>query len=106
MKILALFLNHSADPNLVNKNGVTAAHKACRYGHLKCLELLATRRADLNMKDVKGHTPLDIARLYKQRECIDFLLVNGATGMDKEDLPLVTESEKVYMFICVNQCFV
>ena len=95
VKILALLLNRGVDPNLANKNGNTAAHKACRFGHLKILELLVQRHANLNMKNVDGETPLDFARAFKQRECIDLLIVNGSTGMNKEDLPSLSEATKV-----------
>ena len=106
VKILSLLLDRRADPNLANKYGITAAHTACRYGHLKCIELLEKRRADLNMKNVYGLTPLDIARRFKQRECIDFLIVNGATGMNREDLPSVTEADKVCMSASFSALYV
>jgi hypothetical protein len=38
VKLLALLLDRGADQNLANRHGVTAAHKACQYGHLKCLQ--------------------------------------------------------------------
>ena len=97
VKALALVLNRGADPNLANNYGVTAVHKACQLGHLKCIFLLVSRGADLNKKNVNGETPLDIARMFKQRECVDLLLANGAVGMNKKDLPPVSEDDKVCM---------
>jgi ankyrin repeat protein len=42
------------------------------------LELLVKRGADVNKKDGQGNTPLDLARAFKQRECVDLLILIGA----------------------------
>ena len=97
VKLLALLIDRGADPNLANKYGATAAHKACQFGHVKCLQLLKSRSADLSRKNVDGLTPLDWARIFKQPECVDLLIASGATGMNKEDLPAVSEATKVCM---------
>lgn len=95
MKLLALLIDRGADPNLANKYGVTAAHRACQFGHVKCLQLLKSRGADLSRKNVDDFTPLDWARQEKQPECVDLLIASEATGMNKEDLPPVPEANKV-----------
>jgi ankyrin repeat protein len=62
---------------------------------VKIIQLLIARKADISMKDISGHAPLDYARMYKHRECIELLIVTGATGMNKVDLRIMTELEKV-----------
>jgi ankyrin repeat protein len=104
VKCLALLLDRATDPNLANSSGTTAAHRACQNGHLKCLQLLDKRWANVNLKDCYGRTPLDWARMAKQPECVDLLLSSGrSTGMPVEDLPPVSEAEKVGMSF--SQCF-
>jgi ankyrin repeat protein len=95
VKLLALLLDRGANPKLANRRGTTAVHRACQYGHLKCLQLLRGRNAELSSTDGRGCTPLDIARLCKHPECVDLLLAAGATGMRKEDLPTVSDADKV-----------
>lgn len=95
VKCLAICLSKGADPNLANRHGLTAVHSACQTGQVKIIQLLIARKADISMKDISGHAPLDYARMYKHRECIELLIVTGATGMNKVDLRIMTELEKV-----------
>jgi ankyrin repeat protein len=104
-KCLALLCDGGADLDLrTYKYGLTAVQVACQDGHLKCLQLLAMRGADLNKIDEHGGTPLDHARIYKQRECIDFLLDNGATGRRDDEIFLIKEDHKVGMaaYVCAS----
>ena len=71
-------------------------------GQVKSIQLLIARKADINRKDREGHTPLDYARMCKHSECIELLIVNGATGKNKEDLPIVSEADKVCMSASFN----
>jgi ankyrin repeat protein len=97
-KCMALLLNRNADPNEANRYGVTAAHRACQDNYLKCLQLLSKRGADLDKKDDDGNSPLDLARLYKRPECVDFLLTFGASGRRVEDIISVPKDVEVQCF--------
>jgi ankyrin repeat protein len=95
VKCLALLSDKGADLDQSSHRGQTAAHVACQTGQLKCLQLLGKRGASLSTRDSDGHTPLDYGRMSKQRDCVDYLLTNKATGADVEDLPTATEALKV-----------
>ena len=95
VKCLALLSDKGADLSAVNKLGLTAAHFACQAGVVKCLQLLISRGVSVNEVDVNGLTPLDCARMYKQPESVDLLIASGALGKNVEDLPPVSEADKV-----------
>ncbi len=71
---IALLLDRKADPDLSCRFGVTAAHQACTFGQVKCLQLLIARRANINARAVDGRTPLDLARMSGHSECVELLL--------------------------------
>ena len=53
---------HGAWPDVRCKSGLTALHVACREGHLATVAVLATcHRANLNIKNKVGQTPLALA---------------------------------------------
>ena len=95
VKCLGLLLDRGADPNLADSDKFTPAHWACFTGQLKCLQLLNSKGANLNAKDGNGETPLDWARQYGHTVCVELLLENNAAGKNVEDIPPVSEADKV-----------
>ena len=59
--------------NAKNDYGSTPLHRPAFSGHKEIVELLIANGADLNAKDVNGHTPLDEAA----REIADLLRKHG-----------------------------
>jgi len=58
---IKLFLDAGADVNSVDNQGATALHGAAQKGWDQVVQFLVDRGAKLDVKDKKGHTPLDAA---------------------------------------------
>jgi ankyrin repeat protein len=58
---LKLCLDAGADVNVVDNQGETALHGAAQKGLDQVVQFLVDRGAKLDIKDKKGHTPLDAA---------------------------------------------
>lgn len=58
---IQLLLNAGVDVNAINLQGDTALHGAAQKGDDQVVEFLAAHGAKLDIKDKKGHTPLDAA---------------------------------------------
>ena len=76
--------NWKIDINCVDNKGRTALHKACGWSHHgylsrthKAISLLVQAKADLNIKDIYGRTPLNYA--HHGTDIIALLKNNGAT---------------------------
>lgn len=52
-----------------NDDGITPMHQAASEGHIQCLKALIDRNAKIYVKDYRGHTPLDLAKLWGHRQC-------------------------------------
>ena len=68
-----------------NQIGFTAMNQAAYFGHPPCLRHLLDFRADVNVVDGYGGTPLVAAALNGEKECVQVLLehradVNKATS--------------------------
>ena len=61
-----------------DRRGLTALHHAARCGHLKLIELLIDRGADLESSNRHGHAPLSVAVEENQISAVECLLNNGA----------------------------
>jgi ankyrin repeat protein len=56
-------LEHGASPNIADvENGWTAAHQAASRGNARMMRAVLDRGADITRRDLKGSTPLDVAR--------------------------------------------
>ncbi|KAF2105789.1 ankyrin repeat-containing domain protein [Lophiotrema nucula] len=60
------------DPRVTEYMG-SALHKAVEGGHKDVVELLLERGADVNLQDVKGRTPLDLAKEVKMPDMVGLL---------------------------------
>jgi ankyrin repeat protein len=80
-RVLDLLIKRGANPNAVNKNGLTAAMGATFLGRTENIKSLAELGADLNIKSISGLTLLD---MISDEELIMFLKSKGAkSGKEK-----------------------
>ena len=61
-----------------DRRGLTALHHAARCGHVKLVEQLVERGADLEAANRHGHVPLSVAVEESQVEAVKCLLKKGA----------------------------
>ena len=60
--IVRVLLEHGANPNLKNFDGVTALHNAVFEKQIEVVRLLIEHGADPAIQDRQGNTPLDLAK--------------------------------------------
>lgn len=88
------------DPDLDDIRGhkETLLHTAIKAGNMNHVMLLLKNYADLNMKNLKGDTPLHVAVQYKRDQITSLLLACGAdatikNGVGKSLIELVDEED-------------
>lgn len=65
LQTVHVLLNHEADPYIVNKDGWTALHIACKIGHYDIVKLLIENfPALVNIHSTNGRYPLHTACKY------------------------------------------
>jgi len=62
--------------NVQDCYGDSALHDAAKFGHEGVLSLLIDNGADRNLRNVAGHTPLDIAKIHSKEACVRRLTNN------------------------------
>jgi ankyrin repeat protein len=65
--------------------GATAFHAAALRGHVKVMDILFQKGADVNKMDFIMKTPLDSAALVGNVEVIEYLLEHGADPKIRDD---------------------
>jgi len=70
--------------NAKNVEGGTPFHLAAEEGQQQIVELLISKKADINARDNKGKTPLDWAATWGLKEIADLLRKHG--GKTGEEL--------------------
>jgi len=58
----------------------TPLHLAAYNGHLNVVEYLVNQRAEINLKNHDGKTPLILANKNQNKEIAKFLKKNGSEG--------------------------
>ena len=64
--------------NTLDRNGAGPIHEACYQGNLKCLEVLLSNGADVNLPDFENWTGLHAAVCGQELECVKYMFYNGA----------------------------
>ena len=76
--IARLLLEHAADMNAQDMNGITPLHEAVTCGNLEITQLLLNRGAVVNTSDSLGHSPLHMAIRSQMHGVVELLLKRGA----------------------------
>jgi hypothetical protein len=79
-----MLLEADADPNVQDENGTTLLHQAVEARNLEIVKLLLVFKANPNLINKDGLTPLDLAEKIGDMRIIDVLRRNG--GKKREEL--------------------
>ena len=79
----AYLIENCADVNRTlsakDLEGWTALHFAAGHGNIGLAKALLSAGAKINLPTTKGETPLAVARRFKQKAMVQFLLQSGAS---------------------------
>jgi uncharacterized protein len=92
-----LFLCTRTRPSVRSNCGRTPLHLACRHGHAAVAELLISKGAQVNARDMKGRTPLFEAASRGCSDCVTVLLNSSADASavcDSGQTPLSEATRK------------
>ena len=81
LSLLELFLSVGGDPNVRNRSGDTAVHLVLNAKWPEALAALAKAKADFNLPDSKGITPLTHALNSNDLDLAEELIHGGATPL-------------------------
>lgn len=73
IETLKLWLRAGADPNASDYDKRTALHLSASEGNIKLIKLLVEYKANVNLIDRFGYTPLKSAKLAKHYKCEEYL---------------------------------
>eukprot|EP01125_Pyxidicula_operculata_P018121 TRINITY_DN6415_c0_g1_i3.p1 TRINITY_DN6415_c0_g1~~TRINITY_DN6415_c0_g1_i3.p1 ORF type:complete len:1033 (+),score=182.02 TRINITY_DN6415_c0_g1_i3:1-3099(+) len=83
---LLIDFGSSCHVNIRDKTGESALHKAAKNGNLSLIELLVKEgKAEVNLQNKLGITPIDFAVKNEDVVCVIFLLENGAKILPSRD---------------------
>ncbi|MDP6677235.1 MAG: ankyrin repeat domain-containing protein, partial [Pirellulales bacterium] len=82
-EIAELLITKGVDIN-TNESGPTPLDIAIIIGRTEIAKMLITKGADVDVKNISGKTPLDLANEWKQKQIADFLRKHG--GKTGEEL--------------------
>nr|CAI5855029.1 unnamed protein product [Callosobruchus analis] len=93
IELAKLLLDLEEDPNeCTNAEGATPLHSATELNNVAMVSLLVDNKADVNLKDIDGYTPLHVASTTRDSlEVLKTLTTNGASCEAKTfngDLPI------------------
>ncbi|XP_059139288.1 serine/threonine-protein phosphatase 6 regulatory ankyrin repeat subunit C-like [Physella acuta] len=85
--VAELFLNNGANISATDDEGNSCQHEAAKFCSANIFELFVAHKADVNVQNAKGETPLMIACSVGNVEVVKYLLTVGA------DVTLVDENK-------------
>ena len=77
--ILLCLIKQGADLNKTNVHKRTALHYAIEYGHLKVVELLLSKGAEIDVEDEDRYSPLMLAGTNHHFDIVYHLITAGAS---------------------------
>ncbi|XP_046555197.1 ankyrin-3-like [Haliotis rubra] len=77
MSVMKFLMSRNADHTLVDKDGLTLLHLACKFGHLDIVKHISDK-FNINTKDKAGLTYIMTSILYGKVEIFDYLKRKGA----------------------------
>lgn len=89
-EVTRLFDKYNDNPSLLSltssfETGRTLLHRAAMKGHVRLIELLLERGADIQEKDCWGNLPLHAAAACGQTKAVEYLLASGASREAKNE---------------------
>lgn len=69
-KVVWILLKEKMSPLDIDMHGNTAVHQAAASGSKKVLECFLSRGVDVDVKNARGHTPLDLATRVEVKDLI------------------------------------
>ena len=73
-RVVETLLNHHIKPELgLLKNGQSALHGACLFGHLNIVKLLVDAGAQVNIRNQDGYLPSDLAELGQYNDILLYI---------------------------------
>jgi ankyrin repeat protein len=82
---LLLLLLNRAPANTTNRDSATPLHLAASRGATHCASVLIRNGANLDLKDAKGKTALDIAVDSERADCVTLLRLAQLAKQDERD---------------------
>jgi len=82
--IAKYFIVRKSNIDRTDKKSRTPLHIAAVKGNIPIIELLADHKADLNLKDASGLTPLDLAVKYGRMDAANVLRGKGTSEGDRD----------------------
>ena len=73
LDIISLLIRNRADVNAQNNQGLTALHSVALFGSLPTANYLVRSGANIHIQNNQGDTPLDLAKIRKNKDMIFFL---------------------------------
>jgi len=83
-----VLLRHGANPNQGSR--ALALHEAAAFGHVGCVEALIDAGARVNLRNLHGHQPLELATQMDHADVVTCLLTRAKPSSDSLDLALNT----------------
>jgi len=71
--IVEILLNHDANPDITDNQGVTAAHYAVLFKNYKIVEKLVNAKADFNIKNNVNKSAMDYAISHNDEKLNEIL---------------------------------
>jgi len=85
----------AATDNKAETFGWSALHKAAAFGYRDLAEALVKHKANVNLKDDNGRTPLDLAVQHGYTELASYLKAHGAKGAHQSRPPSLTDVQNL-----------